>query len=89
MLQIIETIDDVVFEEGDEHTRQITDGPQASMMSVENPEATVCVAPAEGKKPRFIMTDPHFETMFNPDKFCYGNGAFSTDRPKKLLTESI
>ena len=79
-----DTIDDAVFEEGDEHTRQITGGPQASMMSVENPEATVSVAPAEGQKPLLIMTDPHFEAMFNPDKFCYGNGAFSTDRPRKL-----
>ena len=31
------TIDDAVFEEDDEHTRQITGGHQASMMSVENP----------------------------------------------------
>ena len=46
--QLENTIDDAVFENGDEHTRQITGGPQASMMCVENPEA---ITPAEGQKP--------------------------------------
>ena len=31
-------LDDATIEEGDEHTRQITGGPQSSMMSIENPE---------------------------------------------------
>ena len=53
------------------------------MMSLENPE-TVSIAPAEGQKPPSIMTDTNFETMVNPDKFCFGNGTFSTERPKKL-----
>ena len=59
---------------GDEHTRQITGGPQASMMSLENPEAfgqIFSIAPAEGQKPLSITTDKAFETMFNPDKFCF------------------
>ena len=30
------------------------------------------------------MTDPNFEAMFNPDKFCLGSGAFSSERPRKL-----
>ena len=30
------------------------------------------------------MTDPEFEAMFNPDKFCYGTGTFSSERPRKL-----
>ena len=77
-------IDEKVFEEGDQHARQITSGPQASMMTVENPESTVSVAPAEGQKPLSIMTDSGFEAMFNPDKFCYGDGTFSSDRPRKL-----
>ena len=32
-------LDDITIEQGDEHTKQITGGPQASIMSVENPEA--------------------------------------------------
>ena len=80
-------LDDDSIEKGDEHVMQITGGPQASMMSLENPEAleqTVSIAPAEGQKPLAIMTDKDFEAMFNPDKFCFGTGAFSSDRPKKI-----
>ena len=58
---------------GVEHTRQITGGPQESMMSFEDPETfrqIVSIAPAEGQSPLAIMTDPDFEAMFNPDKFC-------------------
>ena len=80
-------IDDKTFEEGDEHTRQITGGPSTSMMSIENPEAfaeIVCVAPAESQKPLFIMTDPNFEAMSNPEKFPHGTGCYSSDRPHKL-----
>ena len=56
----------------------------ASMMCVENPESfreIICVAPAEGKKP---MTDSNFEAMSNPDKFPYGVGTYSSERPRKL-----
>ena len=80
-------LDNETIAEGDEHIRQITGGPQASMMSLENPEAfgqIFSIAPAEGQKPLSIMTDNAFETMFNPDKFCFGNGAFNTERPRKL-----
>ena len=35
------TLDDAVFEEGDEHTQNIPGGPSARMLSLENPEATV------------------------------------------------
>ena len=59
----------------------------ASMMCIENPESSrdiICVAPAEGEKPLNIMTDSHFEAMSNPDKFPFGNGTFSSERPKKL-----
>ena len=77
-------IDDSIFDEGDQHARQITIGPQASMMTVENPESIISVAPAEGQKPLSIMTDASFEAMSNPDKFCYGDGVFSTDRSRKL-----
>ena len=45
-------LDDHAIDKGDEHTRQITGGPLASMMSNENPEAfneIVCVAPAKDK----------------------------------------
>ena len=65
----------------------ITGGPQASMMTLENPEAfgqTVSIAPAEGQKPLSIMTDTNFEAMVNPEKFCFGKGTFNTKRPKKL-----
>ena len=55
-----QVINDAVFDEGDEHSMRITGGPQASMMTVENPEATTSVAPGEGQKPLFIMSDIHF-----------------------------
>ena len=82
-----ETLDDATIEEGDEHRRQISGAPMASMMCLENPESfrdIVCVAPAEGQKPLNIMTDSNFEAMSNPDKFPFGNGTFSRERPKKL-----
>ncbi len=56
----------------------------ASMLTLENPDQIVSIAPAEGQKPLFIMSDPEFELMCNPDKFCYGSGGFSKDRPRKL-----
>ena len=76
--------DDIIA--GDEHIRQIASGPQASMMSLENPEVIgqiISIAPA-GQKPLSIMTDSNFEAMVNPDKFCFGTGTFNTKRPKKL-----
>ena len=45
--------DDVTIEE---HTMQITGGPLASMMSIENPESfadVICVASAEGQCPLY------------------------------------
>ncbi len=74
----------MIIKQGDEHTIQITGRPTASMMSLEHPEPVISVAPAEGQRPLFIMIDPNFEAMFNPDKFCFGSGAFSTERPRKL-----
>ena len=82
-----DSLNDVTIEEGDEHTRQITGGPQESMLSVENPEADdqiYSVAPAEGQKPIYIMTDTYFEEMRNPDKLCFGSGGFTAERPRKL-----
>ena len=82
-----ESLDDATIEEGDEHRRQISGAPMASMMCVESPETSkeiICVAPAEGEKPLNIMTDSHFEAMSNPDKFPFANGTFSSERPKKL-----
>ena len=80
-------LDDVDIAEGDEHIRQITGDPQASKMSLENPEAfgqSFSIAPAEGQKPLNIMTDKNFKATFNLDKFCFGTGAFTTERPRKL-----
>ena len=80
-------LDDATIEHGDEHTRHITGGPLATMLSVENPEAftaTICLAPAEGQTPLSIMTDPNFETMCNPDKFPYDTGCFNSERSAKL-----
>ena len=82
-----DTLDDATIEEGDEHRIQISGAPLASMMCVENPESfreILCVAPAEGQRPLNFMTDPKFEAMSNPDKFPYGGGTFSTERPRKL-----
>ena len=76
-----------MIEEGDEHRIQISGAPMASMMCVENPESfreIICVAPAEGEKPLNIMTDSNFEAMSNPDKFPYGVGTYSSERPRKL-----
>ena len=82
-----DTLDDATVEEGDEHRIQISGAPLASMMCIENPESfreILCVAPAEGQRPLNFMTDPKFEAMSNPDKFPYGGGTFSTERPRKL-----
>ena len=82
-----ESLDDATIEEGDEHRRQISGAPMASMMCVENPESSrdiICVVPAEGEKPLNIMTDSNFEAMSNPDKFPFANGTFSSERPKKI-----
>ena len=82
-----DALDDAVMEEGDEHRIQISGAPMASMMCVENPESfreIICVAPAEGEKPSNIMTDLNFEAMSNPDKFPYGVGTYSSERPRKL-----
>lgn len=81
---LVSTLDEATIEEDDEHTRQFTGGPLASMFSVENPEAfaeVAAVAPAEGQRPLSIMTDSNFEAMSNPNKFPIGDGCFSTDRP--------
>ena len=78
------SVDDATFQQGDNHLLQITGGPTASMMSPGHPESIVSVAPAEGQTPVSIMNDPNFEAMFNPDKFCFGNGTFSNERPRKL-----
>ena len=59
-----DALNDEDIAECDEHIQQITGGPQANMMSLENPEAfgqTVSIAPAEGQKPLSIMTDREFE----------------------------
>jgi hypothetical protein len=69
-----ESVDHATIEEGDEHRRQISGAPMASMMCVENPESSgeiICVAPAEGEKPLNIMIDCNFEAMSNPDKFPF------------------
>ena len=52
------------------------------MMSLENPEQIVSIAPAEGQT--IIMSDPNFELMCNPDKFCYGKGGFGNKRQRKI-----
>ena len=77
-------LDDETIAQGDEARLEITGGTHASMLTAENPEQIVNIAPAEGQKPLFIMTDPKFELMCNPDKFCYGKGCFGEVRPRKL-----
>ena len=77
-------IDDETIAAGDQHRLKITGGTHASMMSLENPDQIVSIAPAEGQKPLFIMSDPNFELMCNPDKFCYGEGGFGSKRERKI-----
>ncbi len=67
-----EELDDATIAEGDNHRLEITGGTHASVLTLENPDQIVSIAPAEGQKPLFIMSDPEFELMCNPDKFCYG-----------------
>ena len=43
------------------------------------------IAPAEGQKPLNIMTDPGFELMCNPNKFCCGKGGFGKVRGRKIM----
>jgi len=54
------------------------------VLSLENPEQIVSTAPAEGQKPLFIMSDPKFELMTNPDKFCLGEGGLGNQRQRKI-----
>ena len=54
------------------------------LMSCENPEQIVNIAPAEGQKPLFFMTDKDFELMCNPDKFCFGKGGFGKIREREI-----
>ena len=83
-----EDLDDSTFEKGDEHSIQITGGPQVcSVLSIEDPEAegqVYSVAPAEGQRPINIMTDPQFERMCNPEKFPLGIGGFNNTHLKKI-----
>ena len=65
-------LNDDVIAEGDEHITQITGGPMASMMSVENPDAfsqMVSIAPAEGQKPLSIMTDSNLKPWLTLTNF--------------------
>ena len=77
-------LNDETIAEGDEHIRQITSGPQASMMSLEAFGQVYSIAPVEGQKPLSLTTDSNFEAMVNPDKFCFGTGTLNTERPRKL-----
>jgi hypothetical protein len=45
---------------------------------------TYSVAPAEGQRPLFIMTDPHFEELSNPQMYPLGSGGYDTDRIKRI-----
>ena len=47
-------------------------------------EATLSVAPGEGKTPISITKDDFFEEMFNPTKYPYGKGGLKTPRDAKL-----
>jgi len=58
-------LDDEIIAAGDQHRLEISGGTHASMMSLENPEQIVSIAPAEGQKPLFIMSDSKFELMSN------------------------
>ena len=77
-------LDDDTIAAGDQHRLEITGGTHASMMSLENPDQIVSIAPAEGQRPLSIMSDPNFELMCNPDKFCYGKGGFGNKRERKI-----
>ena len=80
------SLDDSTIEQGYEHTTQTTGGLTASMMSLEHPEAIISVAPAEGQRPLFIMTDLNFELIFKTGKFCFGSGTVSSERPVESIS---
>ena len=48
-----DSLNDVTIAEGDEHTRHITGKPEAD-------DQIYSIAPAEGQKPIYIMTDTNF-----------------------------
>ena len=77
-------LDDETIAGGDEHRLEISGDTHASLMFCENPEQIVNIAPAEGQKLLFIMTDKDFELMCNPDKFCFGKGGFGEIRERKI-----
>ena len=62
----------------------IKGGTHASMLSLENPDQIVNIAPAEGQKPLFIISDPKFDLMCYPDNFCFGEGSFGKERERKI-----
>ena len=80
----VKELDDETIAAGDQHRLEITGGTHASMMLLENPEQIVSIAPAEGQKPLYIMSDPKFELMSIPDKFCLGKGGVGEQRPRKI-----
>jgi len=43
-------------------------------------DATFCVAPAEGNKPKYIITDENSEVLAFPDMFPYVTGSFNTEQ---------
>ena len=66
----------------DEARLEIAGGTHASMLTAENPEQIVNIASAERQTALFIMTDPHFELICNPDKF--DKGCLGEVRKRKL-----
>ena len=49
---------------------EITGGAHSSMLTAENPEQIVNIAPAEGQEPLFIMTDPSLSSCVIPTSFA-------------------
>ena len=66
-----------------EHTLQ----PFDSCLQIDDIERVAfSIAPGEGQKPKYILTDEGFETLGFPDLFPYGIGDFHSvkDRPRNL-----
>ena len=66
-----------------EHTLQ----PFNSCLQIDDIERVAfSVAPGEGQKPKYILTDEGFETLGFPDLFPYGTGDFHSvkNRPRNL-----
>lgn len=69
-----------------DHNSEISLQPFATCLQIDAVEnAIFCVAPGEGSKPRYILTDEDFEALAFPDLFPTGNyGTTGTSKVQRI-----